>query len=84
MDIYYSIIPIEVPRVDYERRSGNRLGETFASIRALVQAAHDIQNKRSLNGDAKNVVFNAGMRVGEVMQFCNLQPEDQCLARSAT
>ena len=39
-------IHIEVPRVDYEKLSGNRLGETTEIIRQRVQAARDIQNIR--------------------------------------
>ena len=39
-------IHIEVPRVDYEKLSGDRLGETSESIRTRVQTARDIQNRR--------------------------------------
>jgi magnesium chelatase family protein len=35
-------ILIEVPRVDYEKLSGDWVGETSESIRARVQAAHSI------------------------------------------
>ena len=77
-------IHIEVPRVDYEKLSGNRLGETSESIRQRVQSARDIQNKRFSNGGAKDIVCNADMRVGEVRQFCQLQAEGQSLMRSAT
>ena len=76
-------IHIEVPRVNYEKLSGNRLGETSESIRQRVQAARDIQNKRFSNGEAKDIVCNADMRVGEVRQFCQLQSEGQSLMRSA-
>ncbi|MBL8079851.1 MAG: YifB family Mg chelatase-like AAA ATPase [Anaerolineales bacterium] len=76
-------IHIEVPRVDYEKLSGNRLGETSESIRQRVQSARDIQNKRFSIGDAKDIVCNADMRVGEVRQFCALQPEGQSLMRAA-
>ncbi len=76
-------IHIEVPRVDYEKLSGTRLGETSESIRARVQAARDIQNKRFANGTSNDIVCNADMRVGEVRQFCQLQAEGQSLMRSA-
>jgi magnesium chelatase family protein len=33
---------IEVPRVDYEKLSSDRVGETSASIQQRVQAARDI------------------------------------------
>ena len=39
-------IPIEVPRVDYEKLSGDRMGETSESIRKRVQAARNIQQQR--------------------------------------
>ena len=76
-------IHIEVPRVDYEKLSGDRLGETSESIRLRVQAARDIQNKRFSNAGSKDVICNADMRVGEVRQFCQLQAEGQSLMRSA-
>jgi len=76
-------IHIEVPRVDYEKLSGDRLGESSESIRARVQAARDIQNKRFANGDVSDIVCNADMRVGEIRQFCRLQDEGQSLMRAA-
>jgi magnesium chelatase family protein len=76
-------IHIEVPRVDYEKLSGNRMGETSNSIRTRVQSARDIQNKRFANGESNDIVCNADMRVGEVRQFCQLQAEGQSLMRSA-
>ncbi|MDD2922708.1 MAG: YifB family Mg chelatase-like AAA ATPase [Anaerolineales bacterium] len=87
-------IHIEVPRVDYEKLSGNRLGETSESIRARVQAARDRQNQRfgvrSLQTSGKqsqetlhSVVCNADMRIGEIRQFCQLQAEGQSLMRAA-
>jgi magnesium chelatase family protein len=35
-------IHIEVPRVDYEKLSSDRVGETSEAIRARVQAAREI------------------------------------------
>jgi len=85
---------IEVPRVDYEKLSGNKVSETSETIRARVQAARDIQGKRfglrSLQTSEKqsretlqSVVCNADMRIGEIRQFCKLQDEGQGLMRSA-
>ena len=76
-------IHIEVPRVDYEKLSGGRLGETSESIRRRVQGARDIQNKRFTNGESTDIVCNADMRVGEIRQFCQLQAEGQSLMRAA-
>ena len=74
-------IHIEVPRVDYEKLSGDRLGETSASIRKRVQAARDIQSLRFV--DTPDIICNADMRVGEIRQFCKLQDEGQSLMRAA-
>ncbi len=76
-------IHIEVPRVDYKKLSGNRVSESSESIRARVQTARDIQNKRFANGKATDVVCNADMHIGEIRQFCQLQDEGQSLMRSA-
>ena len=76
-------IHIEVPRVDYEKLSSDRLGEASETIRARVQAARDIQNKRFAQGESSDIVCNADMRVGEIRQFCKLQDEGQSLMRSA-
>ena len=74
-------IHIEVPRVDYEKLSGDRMGESSESIRARVQAARDIQLKRF--SKSSDIVCNADMRVGDIRQFCQLQAEGQSLMRSA-
>lgn len=74
-------IHIEVPRVDYEKLSGNKLGKTSQTIRKRVQTARDKQNQRFAN--SKDIVCNANMRIGEVRQFCQLQPEGQNLMRAA-
>jgi magnesium chelatase family protein len=86
-------IHIEIPAVDYEKLSGDRLGESSESIRQRVQAACDIQSKRfgvrSLPTSAQSqetlqfVICNADMRVGEIRQFCKLQDEGQSLMRAA-
>ena len=76
-------IHIEVPRVDYKKLSSDRLGETSKTIRKRVQAARDIQNKCFSNGESKDIVCNADMRVGEIRQFCKLQDEGQSLMRAA-
>lgn len=74
-------IHIEVPRVDYEKLSSERLGESSESISKRVQAARNIQIKRFAG--ISEIVCNADMRIGEVRQFCQLQPEGQSLMRAA-
>jgi len=76
-------IHIEVPRVDYEKLSSDRLGKTSESIRKRVQAARNIQNKRFANWESTDIVCNADMRVGEIRQYCKLQDEGQGLMRAA-
>jgi magnesium chelatase family protein len=87
-------IHIEVPRVDYEKLSGDRVGESSNCIRARVQAARDIQTKRfgvrslptpgaQSQETLQTVVCNADMRVGEIRQFCKLPEDGQSLMRAA-
>jgi magnesium chelatase family protein len=76
-------IHIEVPIVDYEKLSGNRVSESSELIRARVQAACDIQNKRFTNEKSTDIVCNADMRIGEIRKFCQWQDEGQSLMRSA-
>ncbi|OQY89479.1 MAG: magnesium chelatase, partial [Anaerolineae bacterium UTCFX1] len=75
-------IHIEVPRVDYEKLSGDRVGESSASIRQRVQAARNIQQQR-FAASQSDIICNADMRVGEIRQFCQLQDEGQSLMRAA-
>jgi magnesium chelatase family protein len=77
---------IEVRRVDYEKLSGDRLGETSESIRARVQAARDVQLRRfgvRSQDTSDSIICNADMRIGEIRKFCKLQDEGQSLMRSA-
>jgi magnesium chelatase family protein len=89
-------IHIEVPRVDYEKLSGDRVGETSECIRARVQAARNIQRERfgvrprsvPTSGTQSletlhSVICNADMRVGEIRQYCKLPEEGQSLMRAA-
>ena len=64
-----------MPCVDYEKLSGDQVGESSESTRARVQAARDIQRHRFSNNGSSDIVCNADMRVGEIRQFCQLQAE---------
>jgi len=55
---------IEVPRVDYEKLSGDRMGETSEAIRKRVQAARNIQQQH-FAGSQSDIICNADMRVGD-------------------
>ena len=76
-------IHIEVPRVDYERLSGNKLSETSDVIRQRVQAARERQRIRFSNNGSTEIICNADMRIGEIRKFCQLQDEGQSLMRAA-
>jgi magnesium chelatase family protein len=56
-------IHIEVPRVDYEKLSADKIAESSESIRTRVQAARDIQSKRFSNNGSSDIVCNANIRV---------------------
>lgn len=76
-------IHIEVPRVDYEKLSGDRVSETSESIRARLQAAREIQLTRFSINASSDIICNADMRVGEIRQFCQLRAEGRNPMRSA-
>lgn len=82
-------IHTEVPRVDYEKLSGDRMGESSEAIRSRVQTARNIQLKRfskielSTSYSQSNIVCNADMHIGEIRQFCKLQDDGQSLMRAA-
>jgi predicted ATPase with chaperone activity len=72
-------IRIEVPRVDYEKLSRDRVGEASDSIRTRVQAARDKQGKRFSKNGSSDIVCDADLRVGEIRQLCKLPDEGQNL-----
>ena len=81
---------IEVPRVDYEKLSSDRLGESSAVIRERVQAARQRQRKRfegeraaSRHDAPLQIVCNADMRVAEIRKFCKLDETGDSLIRAA-
>jgi magnesium chelatase family protein len=74
-------IHIEVPRVDYQKLSSDRLGEASADIRAHVEAARERQCVRFAK--SVNMVSNSDMRVAEVRQFCKLDETGESLVRVA-
>jgi len=87
-------IHVEVPRVDYEKLSGDKVSETSEAIRARAQAAREIQKQRfgaqslptsgmQSQETLHSVVCNADMRVGEIREFCKLDEAGQSLMRAA-
>jgi magnesium chelatase family protein len=76
-------IHVEVPRVDYQKLSSDRLGESSEAIRERVESARSKQRERFLKVKSSNVVSNADMRVGEVRLFCKLDEAGEGLIRTA-
>ena len=75
IDIY-----IDVPRVEYEKLSDQRVGEPSRVVRARVEAARARQRER-LQGSGLGC--NADMRPAEVRQFCELDETGSNLMRTA-
>jgi magnesium chelatase family protein len=73
-------IHIDVPRVDYDKLTNDRRGESSEKIQARVQAARDRQLKRYAGTSLMN---NADMGVREVEQYCRLDQQGETLIRSA-
>ncbi len=81
-------IHIEVPRLEYEKLSTDRMGEPSAVIRQRVEAARQRQRERfaalrSTGNSSHAVLCNADMRITEIRQFCKLDETGQTLLRSA-
>ena len=73
-------IHIEVPRVEYEKLSDERLGESSSVIQARVEAARDVQRKRF---EGTKLMSNADMGPAEVRDFCRLDDAGKSLLKAA-
>ncbi len=73
-------IHVEVPRVDYEKLSSNRMGEQSAKIRERVEQARERQHKRFAG---TNLQCNGDMGPGEVRKFCVIDEAGRNLLRAA-
>ena len=74
-------IHIDVPRVDYDKLSDKRMGESSAIIQERVESARDIQRERFKG--SSNVSTNADMHLKEIRKFCTLDETCQSLMRNA-
>lgn len=73
-------IHVQVPRVDYQKLSSNRQGETSSLIQARVESAR----QRQLNRLEKDgIVCNADMVPSQIRQYCTLDDTCQNLMRIA-
>jgi len=75
-------IHVEVPRVPYEKLTGERLGESSSVVAARVQVARERQHARFASHDSR-VLCNADMTPADVRVFCKLDATGQSLMRSA-
>ena len=73
-------IHIEVPRVDYEKLTGERQGEPSSRIRERVEAARERQRARF---EGTSLLANADMGPAEVRKYCVLDEAGRNLVRAA-
>jgi magnesium chelatase family protein len=73
-------IHVEVPRVDFEKLTAVRRGETSAEIRKRVESARERQAERFKDSD---LFCNADMGPSEVRELCELDETGKRLMRSA-
>jgi magnesium chelatase family protein len=83
-------IHAEVPRVDYDKLTSERLGEPSEAVRARVEAAREVQRARfeGAQGDrtvpgGRRLTCNADMGPAEVRVFCEVEPAGKALLRAA-
>jgi magnesium chelatase family protein len=91
-------IHVEVPRLEYDKLSSQRLGELTALIQARVEAARQTQRarfaagaKQTVPGNAPDlynasplqILCNADMRPAEVRLFCQLDETGRALMKTA-
>jgi magnesium chelatase family protein len=76
-------IHVEVPRIEYEKLSEARLGESSAAVRERVEAARSRQRARFTNGGGSHLRCNAEMRPAEVRKYCSLDESGQTLMKTA-
>ena len=59
-------IHFKVPRVDYEKLSGDRMEDALESLRVRVQAARDIQQRRFSNNGSSDIICKADLHIREI------------------
>jgi magnesium chelatase family protein len=73
-------IHVQVPRVDYEKLSGDRLGEPSRVLRERIEAARRLQHERFTG---TRLACNAKMHPAEVRKYCALDDAGRSLMKSA-
>ena len=74
-------IHLQVPRVEYEKLSDNRVGEASGKIRGRVEDARDRQRARF--SKTAGIASNSDMRPAEVRKFCELDATCTSLMKTA-
>jgi magnesium chelatase family protein len=74
-------IHAEVPRVDYEKLSDDRLGEPTTNVQERVETARERQRLRFEGNDT--VACNADMGVAGVRMYCPLDDTGRSLIKRA-
>jgi magnesium chelatase family protein len=73
-------IHVEVPTVEFEKLSSDRVGEASEAVRQRVEQARAWQIKRF---EGTPLHANSEMSAGEVRQFCHLEEEGRALVKQA-
>ncbi len=73
-------IHVEVPRVDYEKLSDSRFGESSGVINQRIETAREVQRRRFTG---TSLSANADMHPAEVRQYCSLDEPCRALMRAA-
>ncbi|MFQ5943860.1 MAG: YifB family Mg chelatase-like AAA ATPase, partial [Anaerolineales bacterium] len=73
-------IHIEVPRVEFEKLTDDRAGESAEAVRMRVENARLLQRRRF---EATELNSNADMGPGEVRKYCELDDPSRALVRQA-
>lgn len=71
---------VEVPRIEYEKLTDERLGESSQTVQRRVQRARSIQQERF---KGMRLTCNTDMTPIEVREFCKVEPAAQSLLRAA-
>ncbi len=71
---------VEVPHIDYEKLTDDRLGEKSETVQARVKAARSLQQKRFAG---TRLACNTEMTPTEVREFCQVEEQAQSLLKAA-
>ncbi len=71
---------VEVPHIDYEKLTDDRLGEASERVQGRVEAARRLQRRRF---SGTRLVCNAEMTATEVREFCQVEEQAQGLLKAA-